>query len=60
MRYAHASGEDNQAPEDKAMQPEHVDAVAVEGRRNSELIRGGDIQTHRRRRHGVHRGGGDF
>ena len=42
------------------MRPEHTDVVADGGRCNREPMRGGGVQTNRRRRRGLHRGVGFF
>ena len=57
VQYAHSRRADIKTPAEKAVQPEHTDVVAKEGRRNRETMRGGDVQPHRRRQRGGHRGG---
>ena len=55
--HSHASGAADQAPDDATVQTEHLYTLAEEGRRDREPMRGGVLQTHRRIRGGVYRGG---
>ena len=45
---------DDKAPEDVAVRQENLDAVAEEGRRNREPMRGGVLRPHRGRGGGIH------
>ena len=60
MWYAHASRAANQAPSYAMVQPEQVDAIVKEGRRDHESMRGCIFLLPGRRQGGVYRGGGDF
>ena len=60
MWHAHASRENDQAPQDATVQQEHSDAVKEEGHRNSKPMRGGVLRPHEGRNGRMHRGRGDL